>query len=343
MVIGIDSHKETLAACAIDELGGKLAEAVFPNTAAGHRSLLSWARGFGSLRRIGIEGSGQYGRGVAKTFVAAGEDVVEVPPALSARERNRLRRPGKSDLGDALPIARVAAREARLPAAVPRGRNADLRLLLNYREQQVRERMRLANRLHSDLVSRYPGYQCKVKNLVDVGSQRAAEELLRSDPSVAGALAQRRLESLRRLSGEITQITKLIDEAVEQSGMGLKGIIGVGPVVAGWILAEVGDVRRFPSMSHFAAANGTAPIPAESGRVQRHRLNRGGNRRLNRALHTIALIQSRVDPRAKAYLERRRSEGKSRREAIRCLKRHLSNVIYRQMLADDDESHASTT
>ena len=89
-------------------------------------------------------------------------------------------------------------------------------------------------------------------------------------------------------------------------------------------------------MSHFAAANGTAPIPAQSGRVQRHRLNRGGNRRLNRALHTIALIQSRVDPRAKAYLERRRSEGKSRREAVRCLKRHLSNVIYRQMLADVD-------
>jgi len=175
-----------------------------------------------------------------------------------------------------------------------------LRLLLTYREQLVRQRTRLANQLHSDLMSRYPGYQCKVKNLVDVGSQRAAEELLRSDPSVAGALAQRRLESSRRLSAEITQITKLIDESVQQSRIGLRAIVGVGPVVAGWILAEVDDVRRFTSMSHFAAANGTAPIPAESGRVQRHRFNRGGNRRLNRALHTIALIQARVDPRAKA-------------------------------------------
>jgi len=141
----------------------------------------------------------------------------------------------------------------------------------------------------------------------------------------------------------MTQITSVIDEAVEQSGIGLRAIVGVGPVVAAWILAEVGDIRRFSSMSHFAAANGTAPIPAESDRVRRHRLNRGGNRRLNRALHTIALIRSRVDPRAKAYLERRRSEGKSRREAVRCLKRHLSNVIYRRMLADDDETYGSTT
>jgi len=111
LVIGIDSHRENLAACAINELGGKLAEAVFPNTTIGHRSLLSWAKGLGSVRRIGIEGGGQYGRGVAKTLVRAGEDVVEVTPALTARERNRLRRPGKSDLGDALAIARVAARE----------------------------------------------------------------------------------------------------------------------------------------------------------------------------------------------------------------------------------------
>ena len=111
-MIGIDSHKENLAACAIDELGGKLAVAVFPNTATGHRSLLGWARGLSSLRRIGIEGTGQYGRAVARTLVPAGEEVVEVPPALTARERNRLRQPGKSDLGDALAIARVAAREA---------------------------------------------------------------------------------------------------------------------------------------------------------------------------------------------------------------------------------------
>lgn len=174
MVIGIDSHKENLAACAIDELGSKLAEAVFPNTAAGHYSPLSWARGLGSVRRIGIEGAGHYGQTVARTLVQAGEDVVEVPPALTARERNRLQRPGKSDLGDALAIARVAARETRLPAPVLSGRNADLRLLLTYRAQLVRERTRLANRLHNDLVSRYPGYQCKVKNLVDGGSQRAA-------------------------------------------------------------------------------------------------------------------------------------------------------------------------
>ncbi|HKA47990.1 MAG TPA: transposase [Candidatus Dormibacteraeota bacterium] len=135
-MIGIDSHKENLAACAIDELGGKLAEAVFPNTATGHRSLLGWARGLDSVRRIGIEGTGQYGRAVANALVQAGVEVVEVPSALTAREPNRLRQPDKSDLGDALAIARVTAREARLPVPAPAGRHADLRLLLTYRHRR---------------------------------------------------------------------------------------------------------------------------------------------------------------------------------------------------------------
>lgn len=121
-----------------------------------------------------------------------------------------------------------------------------------------------------------------------------------------------------------------------------EALFGFGQASAPWWqagvnLAGVGDVRRFPSLSHFSAANGTAPSPAESGPVQRHRLNRGGNRRLNRAPDTIALIQARVDPRAGAYIDRRRSEAKSRRESIRCLKRHLSNVVYRPMLADVDD------
>jgi transposase len=147
------------------------------------------------------------------------------------------------------------------------------------------------------------------------------------------------LTSLRRLSSEIADLNVQIRRLVEQSRTGLIEIIGVGPLVAARILAEVGDVQRIASESRFAALNGTAPVPASSGAIQRHRLNRGGNRRLNRALHTIAVIQARLEPRARAYLQRRRGDGKTQRESIRCLKRQLSNVVYRQLVADRDRLH----
>jgi transposase len=125
--------------------------------------------------------------------------------------------------------------------------------------------MRVANRLHADLVARRPGYQDQVKNLAHVGSLRAAEELIQAETSVAAALAGRRLETLRRLTTEIAQVSRLIEEAVQQTGTGLMSIVGVGPLVAGWILAEVGDVRRFSSASQFAAANGTGAGPGRLG------------------------------------------------------------------------------
>ena len=121
---------------------------------------------------------------------------------------------------------------------------------------------------------------------------------------------------------------------VEATGTKLTSITGVSFLGAARILGEVGDVRRFPSENHFASATGTAPVPASSGSVRRHRLNRGGNRRLNRAIHIIALVQAQIDPRGRAYMQRRRGDGKSWREAIRCLKRHLSNVIYRQLVTE---------
>lgn len=314
--------------------GSEVAAATFPNTAAGHREILGWARSVGTLSRIGIEGSGSYGYALARFLVQAGEIVVEVPARLTERERGRLRRPGKSDAGDALAIARVAAREKHLPAAGTDQVGYELRHLLEYREQLVKERTRVANRLHADLATRHPGYQEAVKNLVSRRWLRAAEVLIAADATVEGALAGQRLGRVQALSLEIAEVSQLIADRVVARRSGLTSIPGVGALVAGRILAEVGDVRLYRSAAHFAAANGTAPVPASSGQVERHRLNRGGNRRLKRALHTVALVQVRSDPRAKAYVQRRRAEGKTRREAIRCLKRHLSNVVYRQLLVD---------
>ncbi len=343
MVIGVDCHKVTLSACAVDVLGVEVSAAAFRNTAAGHVELLGWARGLGGVSRIEIEGSGFYGHALAPLLVGAGEIVVEVPARLTQRERGRLRRPGKSDAGDALAIARVAAREEHLPPAGRDDVGHELRQLLDYREQLVKERTRVANRLHADLMARHPGYQEAVKNLVSRRWLRAAAALIGADTTVAGTLAGRRLCKLISLGEEIAELSRLIVDKVEQKRSRLSGIPGGGVLVVGRILAEVGDVRRFRSAAHFAAANGTAPVPASSGQVERHRLNRGGNRRLNRALHTVALVQARSDPRARAYVARRRAEGKTQREAIRSLKRHLSNVVYRQLLADVEQQGEPAT
>jgi len=334
MVVGIDSHKETVAACVVDELGGELATAIFPNTGAGHDSLLSWARSRGEVSLFGIEGSGGVGYALARRLATLGEGVVEVPPFLTVRERKHLRQRGKSDPADALAIARVVAREADLPRFLIHDRARQLGQILNYRDQLVEERTRGANRLHSELTRRHPGYQAEIKNLVSRRSLRRVQALIEAGASIETALLLRRLSSHRLLSSEIADLNVHINRLVEQSRTGLIDITGVGALVAARILAEVGDVQRIASESRFAALNGTAPVPASSGTIQRHRLNRGGNRRLNRALHTIAVIQAHLDPRARAYLQRRRAEGKTQREAIRCLKRQLSNVVYRQLVAD---------
>ena len=334
MVIGVDSHKETLAACAVDDIGRQDAAAEFPNSRPGHAALLDWALQSPGDHVFAIEGSGGFGRSLALHLAAHGQTVVEVPSALTARERRRLRTPGKSDPGDALAIARVALREDHLPKPASTGWSRSLRELVDYRDQLVVERTRCANRLHADLVELCPGYQVEIKNLVAKRYLARAERLLAHESQTQAGLARRRLQALRRLDLEIAEMKQEITLIVEQSGSNLTAITGISFLGAARILGEVGDVRRFASENHFASATGTAPVLASSGQVRRHRLNRGGNRRLNRAIHTIALVQAQIDPRGRVYVLRRRAEGKTWREAVRCLKRHLSNLIFRQLMAD---------
>lgn len=334
IVFGIDSHKSSLAVCGVDELGRELCRAVFANAPEGHRALLRWVREQGSRRRFGIEGTGGFARALAHLLLVAGEAVVEVPGTLSDRERRRLRTKGKSDLQDALAIARVALREQSLERLTEHTPARELKLLCDYREQLGAERTRLQNRLHADLVVLAPGYERRCPNLVAKCHLGTAARILRGCAGVQAELARKRLQRLRCLDGETAELERRIETLVEASGSGLPTLVGIGPLGAARVLGEVRDVRRFANKDRFAAANGTAPIPASSGAVRRHRLNRGGNRRLNRVIHTMALVQARCDPRARAYIERRRSEGKSYRDAIRSLKRHLSDVVYKQLCAD---------
>ncbi len=147
-------------------------------------------------------------------------------------------------------------------------------------------------------------------------------------------VARQRIARLRQLDREVTRATATVRRQVAATGTGLTEIVGVGGLIAARILAEVGDVRRFPTSHHFASANGTAPVPACSARTVRYRRNRSGNRRLNRALYYVAITQARMHPPARAYVERKLTQGKSRRDAVRCLQRRLSDVVYRALLSD---------
>lgn len=327
--IGIDTHKATLAACAVDERGAVVDEREFSNDPAGHRALANWAESITPGALIGIEGSATYGAVLAHRLLATGLAVCEVPPHLSRRERIHTRRAGKSDPGDALAIARVTLRETRLPPVRGADASRELQMLVEARDDLVSEATRARNRLHADLLVLSPGYQQHAVRLVGVRQLAWARRALSRRPELQARLARERLARLGALGRQIRALEAEI--AVRVAGHPLLSLPGVGPLVAAKLLGEVGDPARFRSADAFAAFAGAAPIPASSGQVQRMRLNRGGNRQINRALFTIALVQAGHHPPAKALMARKRLEGKSGREALRCLKRHLARRVYRLM------------
>jgi transposase len=334
-VIGIDTHKSTLAACAIDELGSATSERTFANDPAGHAALAAWAAELVRGGVIGVEGSSSFGAPVARFLASRSFSVREVPPQLSRRERVRTRRAGKSDPGDALAIARVTACEADLPPVRLADRTADIALLVEARDEVVTEMTRVRNRLHADLRVLLPGYGTTVANLVATSQQRVVSRWLRRMPGVQAQLARARLARLQALAREEHDLAARLAKLIE--GHPLLGLPGAGLLVTAKLIGETGDVRRFRSADAFAALAGAAPIPASSGQSARMRLNRGGNRQLNRALYSIALVQAWHHPPARAYIARKRAEGKTWREAIRCLKRQLVRPVFR-LLCEGAES-----
>jgi transposase len=333
----VDTHKASLAACAVDELGRPIAQRSFANNPTGHRAFLRWLAGLPSPRRLGLEGAGSFGAGLALLLSEAGEDVREVPAILTHRERRHSGRPGKCDAADALAIARVVSREARLPLASGAPLHRDLKLLVDYRDQLIAEQTRVRNRLHADLQALLPGYSERfgaLGGLACASNRRRAGQLLTPLGGMAAEIALRRLAHLEELSAEVAELKCRIASSLGRSHTALMAIPGVGPITAARLLGETADPARFRSAAAFAMACGVAPIPASSGKTSRHRLNRGGNRKLNYALHIVALTQTRDYAPARAYLERKRAEGKTWKEGTRSLKRHLADVVYRAMLAD---------
>jgi transposase len=336
VIIGVDPHKASCTAAALDERGELLAQQRFAATRAGWRALRRWAKRW-PQRRWAVEGAGGLGRTLAQQLAGDGEHVVDVPAKLAARVRLLSAGHGrKSDAHDAVSVA-VAARGARRLGQVRVEDHASvLRLLSDRRDDLVRARTQALNRLHVLLCDLLPG---GAKRSLDADA--AAALLRRVRPPAGPARTRRQLAAdlvadVRALDRRIAAAEERLRHAVDRSATTLTEVFGVGPILAAKLLGEVGDVRRFATKHRFAAHTGTAPIEASSGEVVRHRLSRAGNRKLNHALHLVAIVQVRHPTAGQAYYRRKLAEGKSRKEALRCLKRRLSDAVYRQLLADQD-------
>ena len=328
--IGIDAHKDTLVAAAVDSQGRPLDSRTFRNEAPGFVALAGWASEI-SPARIGIEGSGSLGRQASLALLREGFEVVEVPPQLTALGRRHGRNQAKTDSIDALVIARTVLRDGDLPAVRPAGQIEDLRDLVHYRRELMAERNRLASRLHSDLEQLSPGYQARIGKLTNKVQLDRARRLLVAMSSARARLAGKRVLRLRELFAEVDEVTRELIGLARETAAALTAITGVADLTAGEILAEVGNPRRYRTKAQFAMANGTAPLPASSGRTNRHRLNRGGNRQLNRIIHFIALTQVSRDPEGRAYYLRKQAEGRTKKDALRCLKRRISDRLFQAL------------
>ena len=336
VVGGVDTHRDNHVAATIDSLGRLLGVASFPASGAGYGDLLDWMRSWGDVDAVGVEGTGSYGAGLARHLAAGGVPVVEViRPNRQARRRR-----GKSDPAD----AEAAARAVLCGEATVRPKSADgpveaIRLLHATRRSAVKARTQAINQLKGHLVTVAEQVAAPLRGLA-TGALVDACARLRPNPDSGEvvAAAKRALRVLARryqaLNGEISELDTEIARLCAQANPALLAARGVGPDVAATLLIAAGDnPERLTNEASFAALCGASPVEASSGRTVRHRLNRGGDRHANNALWRIAVVRLRCDERTKAYAARRTAQGKSRREIIRCLKRHIAREIH-QLLTD---------
>ena len=330
IVIGLDVHKQSVTAVAVDEAGRPLSEKVIP---VGSEELLDWAAALGAERLWAVEDCRQLTPWLERQLLGLGEELVRVPPKLTVPERRAGRTRGKSDPIDALAIARAALREPDL--ARPRAGEQilrDLKLLVDHRDDLVDQRRRFQQRLRWHLHALDPTFEVPLRKLSRSSElERVSRWLSRQPKQMQVRLARELVSGCRSLNRTISELDQELEQRALELAPGLLELPGCAGVTAAKLLAEIGPIDRFRSDAQLARHSGVAPLEASSGRTQRHRLDRGGNRQLNAALYRIAITQSRYHPPARDYLERKRAEGKSRREAIRCLKRLLIRAVYQSL------------
>jgi transposase len=330
VVGGVDTHRDFHVAAVVDGLGGVLGTATFPTSPGGYRRLLEWLVGFGDVQSVGMEGTGSYGAGLARYLAGRQVRVVEV----IRPNRQHRRRYGKSDPADAVAAAKaVITGEAR---SVPRGDGPTeaLRVLRIARSSAVSQRTAVANRIHALVVTAPQDLRQQLRSLSITAIARIASRWRPGDPLDSTQATRLALKALSQrwgaLSGEIDELTSHIRSVVQRTAPpGLLEEVGIGPIVAADLLITAGaNPERVATAGSFGALCGVSPVDASSGLQQRHRLNRGGDRQANAALHRAIIVRLRYHQPTRDYLTRRMAEGKTRKEAIRCLKWYLARKIH---------------
>jgi transposase len=335
IVIGSDPHKRSYTCSAVVAGIGELRSSeTVQATTAGHERMLAWARGLDSERVWAIEDCRHVSGKLERFLLARGERVVRVPPKLMAGRRRGSRQRGKSDPIDSLAVARAALEEGidSLPMAVLEGPAREIKLLLDHREDLVAERTRIQCRLRWLLHDRWPELELPTGCLDRmVWLDRLAGRLARSPQDADVRVMRDQVRRLKELTRQAATIERELLLLVRGQQPRLLRLPGVGTLTAAKLIAEIAGIERFCSQAKLARLAGIAPIPAQSGNSTRVRLDRGGNRQLNAAVHRMAVTQLRCHQPAKDYIARRVSEGKTKREALRCLKRHLIRTIFNTM------------
>jgi transposase len=345
IVIGIDPHKRSHTAAAVERATGELrGERTVRARERGLGELLLWARSLDRERVWALEDCRHVSGRLERFLLARGERVVRVPPGRMAGARTGGRTRGKSDAIDALAVARAFLREPDLPAAFLAGPEREIRLLLDHREDLVGERTRIQNRLRwhlHDLDSELevPAGALDRSCWLDRLQSWLSDQ---DEHSAQVRIARELVDRCRELTRRINELERELEARLRSEAEELLELVGCGTLTAAKLVGEIAGVERFAADSKLAKHMGTAPLPASSGDRQRHRLNRSGNRQLNCALHRIAVTQARMHPPARAYLERKQAEGKNRREALRCLKRHLTRTVYHRLQRIEESKMAST-
>jgi transposase len=339
IVIGTDTHKKTHTCGAVFAATGRQAgELTAPAREPGFAELLDWGRELDPERIWAIEDCRHVSGSLERFLVASGERVVRVPPKLMGESRRGERTRGKSDPIDALAIARAALREGpeTLPAAHLDADALELKLLLDHREDLTRARSEDQCRLRWHLHDLWPELEIPAGALDRiVWLERIARKLARAEQGARVRVSRELVRAIRERTKRAAELEREIGAMVRARAPQLLELPGCGPLTAAKLIAETAGAARFASDAKLARLAGVAPIPASSGNRTRLRLDRGGNRQLNCALHRIAVTQSRVHPPARDFLARKRAEGKSTREALRSLKRHLARRVWR--LLNDSE------
>jgi transposase len=348
IVIGADTHKRTHALAAVEAAtGAVVGQQSITADEPGHLRALRWARDLGEDRLWALEDCRHVSRRLEQALVAAGERVIRVAPKLMGQTRRGERQPGKSDQIDALAVARAVGREGveRFPVAFLDERAMEIRLLADHRNDLVGERTRMQNRLRWHLVELCPELEASLPSRsLDraVWLDRIARHLQRLPAGARVRIARQLVSTIRQLTRQANAIETELRTLVRAQRPQLLAETGCAALTAATLIGRTAGAERFATDARFARQAGTAPIPASSGNRSRHRLHRGGDRQLNRALHTIAITRANYDPETRAYLDKKIAEGKTRKEAIRCLKRHLARRFYRLLTQPDPDSPAIT-